>query len=188
MTEQSEKEKGIEELLEKIPPERCWEITAKIVSSLYVMRGEKIIAPELGTTEGFFSPIWGAEKWEEIHIKIFGDGGKLVFNVPVENAIDADDLLEIVAVLAMGPEMGSKFGEYVEKKPERVVWRNHKCTWMERYKEFDVDPAFIPCVRGCQAWNEEGFKAINPKITYKPTMAMPQGDPYCEHIIEFKED
>jgi hypothetical protein len=185
----------MKELLKKIPPEKRWAITAKIISSLYVMRGEKIIAPELGAAEGFISPIWGAEKWEEIHIKIFGDGGKLMypwvketFNIPVENAIDADDLLEVVAVLMLGPESGSEFGEYVEKSPERVVWRTYKCTWMERYKEFEVDPVFIPCARGCQAWCEEGLKLINPKLTYKASKFMPEGDPYCEYIIEFKDE
>jgi len=45
------------------------------MSALWVIRGEKIIAPILGKGEGILSPIWGAEKWQEIHIKIFGDGG-----------------------------------------------------------------------------------------------------------------
>jgi len=69
----------VEELLKKIPAERCWEITTKILTSLYVIRGEKIVAPELGKEEGFISPVRGLEKWEEIHVKIFGDGAKLMF-------------------------------------------------------------------------------------------------------------
>ena len=158
-----------EELLEKIPAERRWDITSKILSALYVIRGEKIIAPELGKEKGFISPVRGLEKWEEIHVKIFGDGAKLMFpwvketfNIPVENAIDADYLETVVNTLLLGPE-----GEwhYVEKSPQRVIYRNTKCTWMERYKEFEVDPAYIPCFRGCQAWGEEGHKIINPKTS-----------------------
>jgi hypothetical protein len=84
-----------------------------------------------------------------------------------------------------GPEMESKT---VEATPERCVWRVTKCTWMERYKECEVDPAFIPCVHGDQAWGDEGLKAVNPKLTYTITKAMPRGDPYCEGIIEFKEE
>ena len=73
------------------------------MSALWVIRGEKIIAPLLGKGEGILSPIWGAEKWQEIHIKIFGDGGKLLFqmftemfNIPIENAIDAAKLSMVV--------------------------------------------------------------------------------------------
>jgi len=35
---------------------------------------------------------------------------------------------------------------------------------------------------------EEGLKAINPKFTYKFTKVMPRGGPYCEVVIEFKEE
>jgi hypothetical protein len=48
MAELSEKKKGIEELLEKIPPEKCWAITAKILFTLTVLRGEKFLIPILG--------------------------------------------------------------------------------------------------------------------------------------------
>ena len=58
---------------------------------------------------------------------------------------------------------------------------------MSRYKEFNVDYALIPCVRGCPAWHDEGLKAINPNLTWKMTKFMPRGDPYCEWIIEFNE-
>jgi len=111
----------VKELLEKIPAEKCWEITTKILTSLYVIRGEKIIAPSLGKGEGITSHIWGAERWTEINEKIFGDGAKLMFpwvketfNIPVENAIDADDLETVVNTLLLGPEGEC---EYVENSP-----------------------------------------------------------------------
>ena len=59
---------------------------------------------------------------------------------------------------------------------------------MERYNEFEVDPALSTCPPGDQAWGDEGFKAVNPKLTYKVTKAVPWGDPYCEFVYEFKEE
>ena len=182
-----------EELLERIPPEKRWAITAKILSSLHVMRGEKLIVPELGKGEGIISPIWGAEKWTEIHVKIYRDAAKLMFpmfkemfNIPVKDAIGAAKLNNSVGSLLMGPEFTY---EFIEETRERIVGRVTKCTWMERFKELEVDPAFITCDKGpCQLWCEEGLKAVNPKITYKATTFMPRGDPYCEGIFEFKDE
>ena len=66
--------------------------------------------------------------------------------------------------------------------------RYTKCPWLERYKEFELDPELIICPAGCQAWCEEGLNAITPKLDYKLIKAMPWGDPYCEGVIEFKEN
>ena len=48
------------ELLEKIPPEKCWAITAKILTTFAVLRGEKRVSTEMGTGEGIISPLLGA--------------------------------------------------------------------------------------------------------------------------------
>ena len=78
--------------------------------------------------------------------------------------------------------------ETIEATPERAVWKVTKCEWWERYKEFEVDPELSPCAPTDQAWGEAGLKAVNPKLTYKITKAMPWGDPYCECVIELKEE
>jgi hypothetical protein len=78
--------------------------------------------------------------------------------------------------------------EYVEKTPERVVVRWTKCPNWETYKELDIDPAFILCEAGHQVIIKEGLKVINPKLTLKITKAIPRGDPYCEDVVEFKEE
>jgi hypothetical protein len=178
------------ELLERIPIERCWELTSKILSAFFVIRGEKIIAPVMGKGEGIISHIWGAERWADINVKIFSDGGKQLipwvkkmFNIPVEDAIGAAKLIIVAATLLCGPEL--EF-EIVEETPERVVVRWHKCVWTERYKEFEVDPAFIPCPKGHKVMWNEGLKLIDPKLSDKLTKAMPWGDPYCEDVYEFK--
>jgi hypothetical protein len=181
-----------EELLKKIPAETRWEINAKIMSTLFVIRGEKIVAPALGKGEGIISHLWGADKWKEIHVKIFGDAGrqlmswfKEMFNIPVEDAIGAAKLANVAATLLQGPEWNF---EIVEATPERVVNRITKCVWMERYREFGVDPAFIPCVSGCPAWHQQGFNATIPKLACKTIKQMPKGDPFCEYIYEFAEE
>ena len=100
----------VEELLEKIPPERRWAITATNLWRLTVLRGDKIIAPELGKDDGVIAPVLGAEKWCEINDKIYTEVGmnlypfiKETFNIKVKDAIGAWKLAHINAKIVMGP-------------------------------------------------------------------------------------
>jgi len=100
-----------EELLAKIPDEKRWELTAKSLWRFIVLRGDKIIAPELGKEEGVIAPVLGEEKWKEINDKIYDDAGKLMFqsfkeafNIPVEDAIGAAKLVIVTGALQTGPE------------------------------------------------------------------------------------
>lgn len=181
-----------EELLEKIPPERRWEITAKYLLGIAVLQGEKKTAPEMCKGEGIIAPVLGAEKWIEMNVKIYGEGilqsalwVKETFNIPVGDAIEYANLFIVNMALCGGPGLEV---EYIEKTPERVVMRTTKCPYMERYKEFEVDPAFIPCGVSHKFYNEERMKKVNPKLTGKLTKAMPFGDPYCEDVFEFKDE
>ena len=169
--------------MEKIPVEKCWEITTKALTNIIVLRGDKMMPPLLGIGEGIIAPVMGLEKYLEINTKIWSDGGKLIFpmfkemfNIPVEDAIGAAKLYLVVVRLQAGPE-GK--GEIVEATPERAVVRWTKCPWWERYIENKVEPEFIPCVDAHPAWVDEGLKAINPTLSAKLTKAMPSGDPYC---------
>ena len=180
------------ELLEKIPPEDCWAITAKALLRFLVFQGSKIFAPTLGKGEGITSLVLGANKWTEIIMKIYSDGARKMFpwvkerfNINVEDAIGAAKLVTVVSELQNGPEMET---EDVEETPERVVSRVTKCAWWERYRELEVDHTLRTCDAVDQLWHEEGFKAISPRITFKITKALPRGDPYCEFIYEFKEE
>jgi hypothetical protein len=181
-----------EELLEKIPPEKRWLITAQAISRLIVLRGDKGLPPLLGKEEGIIAPVLGLEKWFEINTKIWGESGKRLipwvnetFNIPVEDAVEATKLAIVAGILLMGPEF---MPEIIEATPERVVAKITKCPWMERYKEFGLDLELISCKPPHQAFTGEGLKEINPKITTKLTKAMPRGDPYCEEVFEFKEE
>ncbi len=184
-----------EELLEKIPPEKCWEITRDILVKFIVLRGDKIIAPVLGLSEGIIAPVLGAEKWDEINDKVYGEGGKQLytwvkktFNIPVEDAIGAFKLVYVVeSLLSAGPFTSEDY-EIVEATPERVVFRWHNCCWWEAYEEFGVHSEHRACDAADQKHQEEGLKAVNPKATYKLTKTRQEGYPYCELIIEFKEE
>jgi len=184
-----------EELLEKIPPKKRWELTASILTRFIVLRLLKA-RPLLGKGEGIIAPVLAYEKYMEINAKIWGESGrksypwvKESFNIPVKDAVGAAELVTVAATLTQGPEWEYKI---VEAVPERVVYRITKCAFMERLKELVVDPEHIPdfssCAAACQAWSEEGVTAISPKLTFTLTKAMPRGDPFCENVYEFKEE
>ena len=181
-------------LLEKLPPETCWAITGETLTRFAVLRILKTSTPFLGKDDGIFSLLSGWDKETEIKWKVYSEGGrkmypfvKEMFNIPVENAVDVVKLAIVTQRLLMSPEW--KF-EIVEVTPERAVVRTTKCPYWKRYeeKEATVYPELIPCGIGHEAFQGEGFKAINPKITHKLTKAMPRGDPYCEDVYEFKEE
>lgn len=181
-----------EELLKQIPPETCWAITAKLLTSLHVIQGEKNTALIIGKGESIIAPVKGAETWTEINVKIFGGFFKWwwpriqeMFNIPVENAVDVVNFAYVTAQLQSGPEW--EF-EYPEVTRERTVIRVNKCPWWERYTEYEVRPEFIPCLPTCEVEIGEGIKAVNPKITHELTKARPRGDSYCEWVYEFKEE
>jgi tyrosyl-tRNA synthetase len=181
-----------EELLEKIPPETRWAITAKILTRFLIATGSKTLGPLMSKSEGVLAPVMGYEKINEINEKIYRDIAKWftpwvkeMLNIPVEDAIGAEKLLTVVARLQNGPEQEV---ETVEVTPERVVWRITKCAWWERFKELKINPGLKICETTCTVYNKEGLKAVNHKLTYKKTKAMPWGDPYCESVIEFKDE
>jgi len=125
-------------------------------------------------------PILGMEKWQEIMNEFWAGGGKMMypqlkeaFNIEVKDAIGAYKLLAVIASVTQGPEFED---EMIEETPEKVVWRTKKCCWMERAKEFGVDPKKMFCPDAHQAWGEEGLKAIDPRLTHKMTKWMPKGD------------
>jgi len=166
------------EIIEKVPVEKRWEMTAKSLSGACV--GYSLVL--LG--------IVGKEKLDEIESKMWGEGGKTsllqvkeAFKLPVEDAVDAFNLVAVAGILGLGPEFEL---ETVEKTRERVVVRVTKCPFWERVKEFGVTAQY-DCVPACSVWGAEGLKAVNTKITRKIVKAPPRGDPYCEVVYELKE-
>ena len=181
-----------EELLEKIPVEKCWAITAKTLTRLIISRMRKTSAPFLGKDDGILSLLSGWDKEQEIKVKIYGEAArkmypfvKETFNISVEDAIGACKLAYVIALLMMGPEQKV---EIVEETPERAVDITTKCVCWERYNEFDVHPVLRACDPGCEKFVSEGFKSVNPKIVLKIPKTQPKGDSYCEWVYELKEE
>ena len=158
------------ELIEKIPPKKCWEITSKTLWRFIVLRGLKILELLSGKDEGVIAPVLAWDKYEEINEMIFGDGGrqmflwaKETFNIPVEDAIDAAKLKIVTAKLMCGPEQEV---EIVEANPERAIFRTINCVNWDIMKGYEVDPElWVPgCIKYSQVWGEKGLKSINPQI------------------------
>ena len=192
MEETSGEKRGIAELLEKIPPEKRWEITAKTLWRLMVLRGVRTMPTVMGKAEGIISPVRGWEQWQEIATKIMIDGAKKMypwikelFNIPVEDAIGAAKLTMVYGYMLGGPEQKQQL---VEATREKAVARTTKCTCWERYEEFEVDLDLRAGCNSHQASSKESLKTVNPKLIYKLKKAMGWGDPYCESVIEFKEE
>jgi len=182
----------MEELLKKIPPEKRWAITAKALTRLVISRMTKTGAPLLGKGEGITLLLTGREKLNEIQEGAWSKGGTLrlpwvkeMFNISVEDAIGAAKLVKVAATLLAGPEYQL---DIVDATPERVVIRRSQCPWWNRYEELIAELPLRVCEPGHIGWTEEGLQSINPKLTYTLTKALPWGDPYCEEIIEFKEE
>lgn len=124
-----------EELLEKIPAEKRWAMTAKVLTGFNLLR-IALIRSLMGKGEGIFAPVMGWEKYEEISTKTWGEGGKRIFpwfketfNIPVEDAIGAAKLYIVTCFLTAGPE--DKF-EMAEETPERacfIVLGARGCKW-----------------------------------------------------------
>lgn len=190
--EELEKKFTTETLLKKIPAEKGWKITAKILLNLHLLRGTKTVVPLLGKDEGIFAPVWGWEKYKEIVIKVMGDSiknmvvkVKELFNIPVEDAIGAENAATVAGTFHTGPDRQDVI---VEKNPEKVVKRLLNCPWRETYKEYDIKPELTLCAPVCEVSFDKGLKEINPKLSQKLTKSLDKGDPYCEFVTEFNEE
>ena len=181
-----------ETLLEKIPAEKCWAITAKYLARHIVVRMMKTNCVFLGKGDEIYLLLSAWDKEVELKAEVWGGGAKQLFpflketfNIPVEDAIGAEKLAFIAWTLCFGPEWKV---EIVEATPERVVVRPITCPVWDLFIEFAVDPSLIPCPGGHQPFCERGLKAVDPKLTFKLTKAMPWGDSYCKLVFEFKEE
>lgn len=77
--------------------------------------------------------------------------------------------------------------DIVEESPERVVLRI-QCAWWADFKKtwepLGVDIREPLCNLGCTGWSKEWAKMINPKIQFKKTKYIGDGDDWCEFVYE----
>jgi hypothetical protein len=169
------------EIVEKIPSETCWLITAQSYTAGTVAEHQTLCE------------LLGKEKFQEMNDHAWAEGGKMAypqiqqsFKIAADDCIGASNLVGVVALLvAGGPEY--EWGPVGEETPERVVYRITKCPWMERYKEQNVKPEFRMCPSGHEKFVNAGLEAVNSPVVQKLTKFMPRGDPYCEVIYELKK-
>jgi hypothetical protein len=167
------------EELEKIPAEQRWAIAGANFVGAYTALGM------------FVQPLLGKEKMQEISNNLWAEGGKMSYpmikealNIPVEDAIGGYKVVAAVAAIQAG---GTFEDEMLEVTPERVVWNTVNCPWWDTSQQFGEKPENMTCPGGHQAICEAGLKALNPNFTFKLTKAMPNGDPVCQNVIEFKK-
>jgi hypothetical protein len=168
--------KMAEEILEKIPLEKRWEMAAQSFSEGCMGYIQVLLG------------IIGKEKLAEIESKMWSEGMKMSFlrfkdelKLPVEDAVDAANMMGVFAFLMLGPDCTM---ERVEESRNRVVDRYINCPWWETAKQFGIADQY-EC--SCGEWSKEGLKAINPKLAVTVTKSQPRGDPYCECVYELKE-
>ena len=163
------------EPIERIPPEAGWRIATKGLTGA------------LTATDKALKEAIGQEKYNEFNGQLWYRAGKAVkelidaFEIPVGDAREIEEALELVVRASMGPEF--EF-EVVEATRERCVVRTLKCAWYERYKEQGIDWDF--CSVGHERWGNGAVESVNPDFTFRLPNTMPRGEPYCEIIIERK--
>ena len=88
------------------------------------------------------------------------------------------DLREFCALLDEGC-VGSHRWERVINEPDRIGYQFTRCMWAEIYRELgEPELGFVIC-----AGDEPAVKAHNPRLGFKRTQVLMDGDPVCDHIF-----
>jgi len=88
------------------------------------------------------------------------------------------DLHEFCARLDEGC-VGSHRWERVIDEPDRIGYHFTRCMWAEIYQELgEPDLGFVIC-----AGDEPAVKSCNPKLGFRRTQVLMQGDELCDHVF-----
>lgn len=162
--------------IDDIPAGLRWEIAAKSATALPIVY-DMIFRKVLG------------EKYDHIELPIWVEGGKEVkkiaqaLGLPVENARDISNTYGIISKIIFGPELKMNL---VEKSADRVVSHGLECPLLNRAVEMGANPALL--IGACQAYSRSAIENLNHKYTIRTTKRKCRGDPYCENIIELKNE
>ena len=92
------------------------------------------------------------------------------------------DLQEFCADLDRGCA-GSHQWQRVRDDPDRIGYLFARCMWAEIYRELgEPELGFVIC-----AGDEPAVKAFNPRLGFKRTQVLMNGDPVCDHIFHVEE-
>ena len=88
------------------------------------------------------------------------------------------DLREFCARLDEGC-VGSHRWERIINEPGQIGYRFTRCMWAEIYRELgEPELGFVIC-----AGDEPAVKSYNPKLGFKRTQVLMDGDEVCDHIF-----
>ena len=164
------------EAIEKVPAEMRWEIATKGLTGACTALMNAL------------KEAVGEEKYSQFQVALWSEAGKGAkeladnFGLAAENPQNIDEVMQLLAMTAMGPEF--EF-EVVEATEDRSVGRTTKCAWHERWKELGLKEDI--CTSGHQGWGDGATESLSPNFTYRLTKNMVRGDQYCEWVIERKK-
>ena len=93
----------------------------------------------------------------------------------------ADDLKQFCSRLDKGC-VGSHQWERVIDEPDRIGYHYTRCMWAEVYRELgEPELGFVIC-----AGDEPAVKSHNPKLGFKRTQVLMNGDAVCDHIFHIE--
>ena len=158
----------IKNMVEKVPAEMRWTIATRALTGM-------ITAMDAATQAAL-----GPEKHKEMVTQLWGAAGPGVkqlvdaLGLPADDAKAAANAVTTATVVMLGPEVQV---EVIEATPTKVLGRVTGCPWPLRTKEMG---AALDCVPPCGAYFEAAYKAVNPKLVFRPgDKCMMRGDPYC---------
>ena len=93
------------------------------------------------------------------------------------------DLREFCARLDRGCA-GSHRWERVVDEPDRIGYEFTRCMWAEIYRELgEPELGFVIC-----AGDEPAVKSHNPKLGFKRTKVLMNGDEVCDHVFHVEDE
>ena len=78
---------------------------------------------------------------------------------------------------------GSHRWERIVNEPDRIAYRFTRCMWAEIFRELgEPELGFVFC-----AGDEPAVKSFNPKLGFKRTKVLMNGDDICDHVFHVEK-
>ena len=101
---------------------------------------------------------------------------------PRENPRDPEDDLQAFCSRLDKGCVGSHKWERVIDESDQIGYHYTRCMWAEVYRELgEPELGFVIC-----AGDEPAVKSHNPKLGFKRTQVLMNGDPVCDHIFHIE--
>jgi predicted ArsR family transcriptional regulator len=125
---------------------------------------------------------YGEEVWDDIEKVMHAHGYQRGKEFAETMKIDPTDARSIGRIFDLEDSLYGVKGEWVEFGRRRAVKREYECPFSEAAK---LCPEM--CTRAAAAVERGTFDAIGIKGKFELSKLMPNGDPYCEAIVEVED-